>query len=223
MRVIPVDVPPESGILVFDIWTKPVSAQSTAERKKVVFDAIRMITMPVRYILLGDISVELKWFINEEERYESDSNADVDNIVKPILDALSGPDGLVVNDCQVQPISSSWLSRVGDKEHIEITVSYEADAYFEKKKLMFVQLHRGVCMPLSKELKPEQLGIFLKRFERQYQIRDELMTTGVPSYAARDSMSIQRAFHRTRVNGFSVRSLEDMKGVLGDLKGNHLS
>lgn len=223
MRVISLDVPPESGILVFDIWTKPVSVQSSAERKKVVFDAIRMITTPVKYILLGDISVQLKWFINEEERYESDSKADVDNIVKPILDALSGPDGLIVNDCQVQHISSSWLSRFADEEHVEITIRYEADSYFAKKELMFVQLQQGICMPLSNELKPEQMWAFLERFESQFQVRDELMASGVPSYAARCAMSIQRAFHRTRVNGFSVRSREDMKGVLGNLKGNHLS
>lgn len=114
--------PSDSGLFTIRIPIKPVSLQASRRKKDVVTGAIRSITRTLDYLLAGDIAVMITWFINPEERYESGDPADVDNIVKPIMDALSGPEGIMVDDCQVQHLTCFWVDRDNTPERIQIDI-----------------------------------------------------------------------------------------------------
>ncbi|WP_238423056.1 RusA family crossover junction endodeoxyribonuclease [Gordonia sp. 'Campus'] len=58
-----------------------------------------------------DVSVTITWFVSERRRYRTSSIADLDNVLKPTIDALVGPAGVLFDDNQVQSIQASW--RVG--------------------------------------------------------------------------------------------------------------
>src|SRR5207244_5710585 len=50
-------------------------------------------------LLTGEVAVEVEWVLHERYRWESGlmlTTPDVDNIVKPLLDALCGPDALLI-------------------------------------------------------------------------------------------------------------------------------
>jgi len=51
------------------------------------------------YLPLGDVKVSIEWTLHEQDPYESDAAPDVDNILKPLLDVLCGPDGILIDDC----------------------------------------------------------------------------------------------------------------------------
>ena len=207
----PIKSPAESGNIIFNIEVKPVSNQSTRAKKDVVTNAIRAVTKPIEYLLSGDIAIEIEWFINEDERYESDKSPDVDNIIKPILDALSGPQGLIIDDCQVQFISCHWLSRFGGKECINLTIKYDPEEWYKKANLIFVQLHMALCMPLCGDLPPNQLNLMLDAFEQQVHARERILAEGGTDYMAKGVMSLQRFFHKTRINNFTVITLEELR------------
>ena len=92
--MLPLDIPPEDGLITFEVPIAPVSFQGTGTRKAGVVAAVRSAVSGCEYLLSGDVKIAIEWRISERARYEADSAADVDNIVKPILDALSGPSGI---------------------------------------------------------------------------------------------------------------------------------
>ncbi|OEU66353.1 MAG: hypothetical protein BA863_16070 [Desulfovibrio sp. S3730MH75] len=208
--------PSEEGKTTFKVFTPPVSSQGSRSKKDTLTEKLRNTTKSIPILLTGDVSIEILWFVNEVERYESDKTADVDNILKPILDALCGPEGILINDCQVQHVVSSWVDRYDEMEHIEISISYEPDAWFEKESIVFVQLENALCMPLAKNLEPECLKISLDIFEMQLQSRNRIFERGGTYYQARSVMSIQRLFHRTRVGGFEVKKIEELRQNLNN-------
>ncbi|MUL81309.1 MULTISPECIES: RusA family crossover junction endodeoxyribonuclease [unclassified Mycolicibacterium] len=55
-----------------------------------------------------DVAVTLTWIISEERRYQTHIVADLDNVLKPTIDALVGPDSVLIDDNQVQSIEASW-------------------------------------------------------------------------------------------------------------------
>ena len=210
----PPEFPSKYGQSKLQVFIRPVSTQATRVQKDQVISAIREITKAIDKIITTDISVNITWFVNEDERYELDSSADVDNIIKPIIDAISGPSGIIVNDCQVQHLSCNWRDRYDEPEHIEIEISYEPDAFFEKDKIIFVQVRGALCMPIHGGMENEALKILLDDFEMKLWTRDRLLEMGNTYYQARSVMSIQRYFHRTRVGEFKVKRIEELRASM---------
>ncbi len=142
-------------------------------------------------------------------------SADIDNIIKPILDVLCGRNGIIIDDCQIQNVSSHWEDRYNESEHFQIEIFYEPDAFFLKESISFVQLQKVLCMPFCKDVRPDALKILLEVFEEQLKSRDELLANGKDYYLARSVMSIQRLFHISRLKDFQVVKIEDLKASMG--------
>ena len=207
----PDDVPHESGQMACKAWIKPVSSQSPSRKKADIVNAIRTVVSPIKYLLSSDVSIKITWFINEDERYESDKAPDVDNIVKPILDTLCGANGILIDDCQAQYVSVHWVDRYTDAEHLQIEISYEPDAFFCKENIAFVQIEPALCMPFNKSMKPQALRILLEEMEKQFENRNRILDQGGSYYEAKQYMSIQRLFHKSRVSDFVVVKITDLK------------
>jgi hypothetical protein len=48
----------------------------------------------------------------------------IDNLLKPMLDAFCGPNGLLVDDCQVRSLGISWISTTSDQPAVTIQVHF---------------------------------------------------------------------------------------------------
>ena len=151
-------------------------------------------------------------------RYEQTVHPDVDNIIKPILDAVIGPEGLMIDDNQIQAIGCSWL----DVPHLHNTLSIELrwspGEYVEKEGLCFVEVGRKLYFPFNLTLPVEANRLFLSAIKGQVAAGKEIESIlGVSQQSAdlaRRLMPSQRLFHGGRLEKFSTRTLEDFKKML---------
>jgi hypothetical protein len=178
---------------------------------------IRNITSTFNFILVGNVKIDIVWQIHEQERYESDSSADVDNILKPILDALSGPKGVLIDDCQVQAVSCHWTDWNRDEQQITIRIEmFDSDEWLQKNGIMFVHMGKALCYPIILEENAQWDLESLKRLENMIIKREELLAQGSGYYDAQKCMSCQRVFHISRVQEFEVKQIADLKATLLD-------
>jgi len=119
----------------------PISLQADPGRKDAFKDALSAaVTRATKGIYIHHVEVTLVWFIEEAERYQTHLVADLDNVMKPILDAVTGPGGILIDDNQVQSIRASWMTPGGLGAGFEL--SFDAltpDEYVEREGLTFVE------------------------------------------------------------------------------------
>lgn len=216
--MLPLDIPPQDGLITFQVPVAPVSFQAPGSRKAGVVAALRSVVSGCRYLLSGDVKIAIQWQISERARYEADSSADVDNIVKPILDALSGPDGILIDDCQVQELICYWTGSYAypEAEQISIELRFEPDAFISKAGLIFLKVKNGLYFPIHDHGTPKSVLGLAEHLVRRYEIPAEMMAAGIDSEPARLTLPIQRVFHRSRVSTFRVTTLEELRERFGE-------
>lgn len=114
-------LPPAWDVIV-QLPVAPVSLQASRAQKEVITNAIRSAIADHGFILTNDVKISIEWLVNEQRRYETDAAPDVDNIIKPIIDALCGPQGVLVDDCQVQFVSCHWIDWERDDQQVTIHI-----------------------------------------------------------------------------------------------------
>jgi Holliday junction resolvase RusA-like endonuclease len=210
-----INEPPEFGELTFSFDFEPVSLQSSAIKREFVKTEIRRITQTLNYLLSGDVKVEIQWLVHEQERYESANAPDMDNIIKPILDGLSGTDGVLIDDCQVQTISSHWIDWTRREHQINVTIQYIPDDYVTKKNLMFVNMGSNLFIPMHSDLPWNVKEILISHLERGMNLRNQVLQQTGDYYQAKLFMSTQRLFHKSRVTDkFPCMELIDFKAII---------
>lgn len=200
------------GELSLEIQREPVSLQSKTQRKEAFKNYVIKEIENVKYFLSGDISITIEWMIHEQKRYETDRAADVDNIIKPLLDALVGFNGIMIDDNQVQSVHCYWIDGYDiDEESLKVTVKYSPDDFIPKEGLYFVEFSNGLCLPLWNIHDAAAQAIFLQSFETMLSARDKAIKEGMDYYSSKTLMPLQRVFHKTRLQGFEIVSLADAR------------
>jgi Holliday junction resolvase RusA-like endonuclease len=203
-----VDQPPESGIMEFSIPFGPISLQAHSSRKRVAQENFQRHLPSTNFLLSGDVKVEIEWLIHEAARYESDAAPDIDNILKPLMDVLCGPNGILIDDNQVQSVTCSWIDWALTDERLDFQIRFSPDDFVRKDGLIFIELANSLCMPINKNVPPEGLRTLLQAFKMQWKTRRGLEKLGMDYYQAKGVMSIQRVFHRSRLGRFPVVAFE---------------
>ncbi|WPO78206.1 RusA family crossover junction endodeoxyribonuclease [Flavobacterium sp. KACC 22761] len=204
--------PPEFGELNFSFDFEPVSLQSNSAKKAYVRAEIRKVTKTLNYLLSGDVKVEIQWLVHEQERYESANAPDMDNIIKPILDGLSGPEGVLIDDCQVQTIGSHWIDWTKKEHKINISIKYIPDDYVSKINLIFVNLGNNLFIPLQSDLPTKAKKIIIEILEKGMDLRELILKETGDYYQAKMAMSVQRIFHKSRISdAFVIIEKEEFK------------
>lgn len=211
--MLPTDAPPESGSIQITLALPPVSFQATGSKKAAIKAAIRAIVSPCEYLLVGDLRANIEWRISERARYESDNPADVDNVVKPILDALSGPEGLMVDDCQLQALACSWLGGYShpQEESVVIDLDFEAEAYVSKAGLVFVQVDKALYFPIDSSLPRSVVLRLADHVAARFQSAREMVAEGLDAESAHSTRPIQRVFHRSKLGTFPIATPEGLR------------
>jgi Holliday junction resolvase RusA-like endonuclease len=197
-------------MIEIQIPISPVSQQSSRAKKNLIIEAIQSEIKNSSCFFVGDVQVDIQWYIHEQLRYEKDSSADVDNIIKPILDSLCGKKGLMINDCQVQSISCSWIDyHRKDEQKIYIKIqSLLEDLVISTRDITFLKINDIFCFPVGKDIPINWLKIMFVILELQLKLRDKAIQDGIDYYRAKYFQSIQRPFHISRVQDFDILSLE---------------
>jgi hypothetical protein len=194
--------------------------QANRTRKDELTDLIQSFTKTIDYILTDDVAITIEWLSNDRERYESDVAPDVDNIIKPILDALDGPDGIMIDDCQIQAVTCSWLGGWSPGlQRIDIRLVFQPDigfgpSWIYKKDLVIVQFDRGLCMPFDLAQQAEKVLESLEFCERAIVIRDAYLAKTGDWGRAQGHLPMQRIFHRSRVSEFEIITIDDLRQKL---------
>ncbi|MGI0108344.1 RusA family crossover junction endodeoxyribonuclease [Salinimicrobium sp. WS361] len=204
--------PPEYGFLTLSFMLEPVSLQSSSRRKELVKTEIRKVTSKLNYLLSGDVKVEIQWMLHEQERYESGYSPDIDNIIKPILDGLSGPEGILIDDCQVQTIGSHWLDWTREEHRINIEIRYLAEDFVPKANLVFVNVGKKLYMPFHTNINQKANELILESLLQMMKLRKEVMDETADYHKSKLFKSGQRFFHKNRVYGeFQTMEIEEFK------------
>ncbi|MGY5276435.1 RusA family crossover junction endodeoxyribonuclease [Nocardia gipuzkoensis] len=191
--------------------TDPVSLQAKGNRKSEYIRILRTeVTAATEMVFVGDVRVEIVWTIDVDERYRTHLVADIDNIVKPILDGLTGPGCLLIDDNQVQSLSASWTTPpMLNNAMIDIRVeSLEPDAIAHREHIVFVELGRNLCYPIH-AITDEAARMQIAGIQKLLDAESRLIELGLPAHEARAIRSIQRPFPRARLQGFEIINAKD--------------
>lgn len=202
--------PPDCGELSFSLDMPPASRQATTAAKQRVKAAIRKVTRPLEFLLDGYVWITFDWQIHERFRWESDASADIDNIGKPLLDALSGPEGVIIDDSQVKSLSSNWFAITTDDQRVDIKIEFINDEWLPKDGLVFVRIKGPLCYPVPDEVRKRSLNSWLEWLSRVNAGREEIERATGSYYPARYLMP-HGYFHRSRLGSFDVVELSELE------------
>lgn len=188
----------------------PVSHQAKPERRQELTQMIRDAVGPVEYLLTGDVKLSIKWHQRVKTRYESDYSPDLDNILKPIMDALSGPAGIMVDDCQVQSLACRWIDRRAKDEKLSIKIQYKPDHWIRKEALRFIHIGGGLCFPYPVRTPKEVLGMLIVSMQSALEAKNIILEHRIDYRRAQLIMPRHRFFHRTRLSKFEVVEVSEL-------------
>ncbi len=97
-----------------------------------------------RFVYWGEVQVTITLFLDVQTVLETSETADVDNYAKAILDALKGPEGIVIDDTQVQALTVSWIDSHATYFEVEIRSSPDD---FMIKPVTFFEMPDGLYYP----------------------------------------------------------------------------
>ncbi|GAB0061722.1 MULTISPECIES: RusA family crossover junction endodeoxyribonuclease [Pseudomonas] len=191
-----------------------VSTQSRAERKQELTQAIQRELSQFKWLISGSVQIEFAWYLHSIQRQETDKVGDIDNITKPILDALTGPDGILIDDSQIGSVHTFWMSRNEQLSYsvLRLSIQFSNDDCLDKQNLVFIQYWNAMCVALNVDF-ADQKSIFCALFVvRARKIYRSMASWFRETGANADRFLIQSTweFHRTRVGGFPRESVLSM-------------
>ena len=189
----------------------PLSLQASAARKaSLKADLASAVAAGTTGIFTGDVEVTIEWFVSQQVRYGTHMVADLDNIVKPLLDAVTGPDGVMIDDNQVQSLRVSWLDP--GIPRVRFRLAFEAlspDEYRPREGLFFVEFSPERCFPILVGKSPQAVRLFVRVVDELLQGRQKAVASGIPELDADYLLPVQRFFPRSRLGRFTVRPSAD--------------
>ena len=218
------EVPSIFGEFEFSVDEEPVSQQAKSQTKKPLKKSIQQKIKNLQYTLTGDLKIEIRWMVYPKHRYESHKAVDIDNIIKPILDSLAGPYGLMVDDTQIQDIGCYWMDWTDQEKHrIDIKVKHSPDEFLKKQGLEFMEIKSGLCLPISiwfengveysddKAFKAKK--IIAETWKKQFELSDKCEKDGLDWHSASFVRPIQRLFHKNKLlgwvdQGYEIKSID---------------
>ncbi|MBD1269993.1 RusA family crossover junction endodeoxyribonuclease [Aeromicrobium tamlense] len=185
----------------------PISLQASAGRKAEFRRELgAAVQQASRGIFTHDVEVTLTWYISESRRYQTHLVADLDNVMKPILDAVTGPDGILIDDNQIQSVKACWMTPGARGTGFDLT--FEAlmrDDFIEREGLTFVEFSANRCYPLPGLSVPGHEASFVNSWRIALARYQSLLEAGVDHGSAQSVLPLVRPFPRARLGRFMVR------------------
>lgn len=206
------EVPSPFGRAEFVVRGSPASVQSKKTVREEYLDAIKKEFQGLKYLLTGDLILNVTWLLPAKNRYETDAKSDVDNCLKPIIDAFTGPDGFFIDDCQLRGLYICWRHVESDDERLIFEFEFQADQYSLKEELAFVQLDGALCTPVNLNWPSAAKVLWAGMLKSNQASKDVLEKLGISYPAVASFLGGSQPFHRTRVKDFKVLPLSEFTG-----------
>ncbi|PHV03818.1 hypothetical protein CSQ96_29060 [Janthinobacterium sp. BJB412] len=188
-----------------------VSVQSQTVRKRELVDVIHVALSRFKWVISGSVQIEFAWYLHGVERQETDKVGDIDNITKPILDALTGTNGILIDDAQIGSIHTFWMSRNEQLSHnlLRLTVQFSNDDCLKKQDLVFIRYWDAMCVALNVDFDDQRsvLGACIVVQARKKHRRTARRLRQLGADADRFLVNSTWDFHRTRLGNFSPRNI----------------
>lgn len=97
-----------------------------------------------------------------------------------------------------------------DDQQVKLCIRYAPDEWTLKSDLIFIQIDKGLCVPIEGGLASPQLKLLLSAYAA-IATRQQLLTMGVRNSIARSILPAHRILHRTRIHGYKVVTIESLK------------
>jgi Holliday junction resolvase RusA-like endonuclease len=132
-----------------------VSVQSKKNTQEELIKQIKNELSQFTYLITGVVFVDFVWFIDAQKRQETDRFGDIDSITKPILDSLTGKDGVFIDDSQIKALYTFWSSKnhTISNNILLIEIKFLNDNIIDKENLYFIQYHNAMCTPINIDLR----------------------------------------------------------------------
>lgn len=91
---------------------EPASVPSSWDRKAEFAKVVNEAVAKYGFLIVDDLRLIIDLALHEKAKYESDRKADIDNILKPLIDSLTGPAGLLVDDTMIQSVYCGWFDHL---------------------------------------------------------------------------------------------------------------
>jgi len=221
----------DSAVNIELYFPRIISRQSKSAIQQELVTSIKKELSKFRWLVIGHVQLDLTWYLNAVERQETDKVGDLDNITKPIIDALSGTDGLLVDDSQIRGLYTSWLSKneLIAENILKLRLRFNNDYVLGKKNLFFIQYKEAICIPVNIDFTNIEdilsAKILLHARKRARKTAYKIKQLG--GNADRYLVCSEYDFHRTRLNTFSSSQILtkqefNKKCIAGGLQLKHL-
>lgn len=210
----------DAGYVKIVGFVPALSLQSSKTRKQPYMVAIReALANATDFVLMGDVKVTIAVYTDYWVRYRTNRVADIDNIVKPLLDSISGKNGVLVDDGQVQGIDVSWQDKSGVPFDFTFTLEplSALDSIMSREHLRFAEHTAAKCYPISTEWSPEVLDLMLTAQANSVSVVDGLVGMGIAEDVAHWHSTIQRSFPSSRIRpaGYPVIPVKKLYKEIG--------
>jgi Holliday junction resolvase RusA-like endonuclease len=201
--------PSPFGSLEFKIPGYPVSIQAKKAARDESVTRIKSSFGKIDYFLIGDIHLEFRWYISAKSRYETDENSDLDNALKPTIDAITGLEGLFIDDCQVRSLHVAWSHSMSGTEYINVRIDFAPDEWCRRDNIIFIDIGQGLCVLAPKLLPTEGKQLWTSMLKTMAISKDALLSLGISYPSVASLLGAPGPFHRTRVREFEVVTLNE--------------
>ncbi|WP_080428534.1 RusA family crossover junction endodeoxyribonuclease [Burkholderia ubonensis] len=201
--------PPPFGEMVIVIPGAPVSVQSSKSVRDAYIATIKAEVSRFHFILTGQLVLNITWLTPAKSRYETDAKADIDNCLKPIIDAFTGPDGLFINDCQLKGLYICWRHIESESERLRFQFEFDSNQWCEKAGFAFIKLDRGLCSPVNRMWPKSMRKLWVEAMQAGEQQRAKLEQLGASYLALVGMTGGSQPFHVTRTGGFILLTPEE--------------
>lgn len=183
----------------------PISLQAKPIRKNTFKAALgRAVQEKTEWIFTHDVELTLIWFIEESRRYQTHLIADLDNVIKTMLDAVTGPKGVLIDDNQIQSIKASWMTPGASGIGFELTLqSLHPDEHVKKNGITFVEFSPTRCYLVHDALGDHRTAI-VSLIREKVDAYEEFIHEGIAEDMARLALPAMRPFPRARLGRFAV-------------------
>jgi Holliday junction resolvase RusA-like endonuclease len=205
--------PSPFGRATFLVLGTPVSVQSNKKTRDTYIQSIKSQFNALKYILTGEIILDVTWLIPIKSRFETDAKADIDNCIKPIIDAFSGPDGLFIDDCQLRGLYICWRHIESQDERVAFEFKFHPDEFSLKNELAFVRLKNALCTPVNLDWPIAARHLWARMLKSNQASKNMLEELGITYPAVAGFLGSSRPFHVTRINGFKILSLSEFINI----------
>lgn len=189
-----------------------------------------------QWLYANEIQLEITLHVDVQTTLETDETADLDNYAKAILDGLKGPNGIMIDDTQVQSLTIGWIDGYGAPS-FEIVARGSPDDFVLKPQEFYEMPDRlwyphgrllwteGRAEKLSDFNHYAGLSIIEKMSSLQKRVRTEARNVGENRLRAyqigRYVSTSARGFHHTRIVGdFPIHSRREWQAERAQWRRN---